>query len=85
VNSSPFIILGKHVAIKVQNLNELSTNEKDVNEEYRVLRDLPSHPNIPEFYGAFKNGCELWFVMEVRRVMYKYLTKIYRSRPIEVE
>jgi len=63
--------LGKHVAIKVRNLDELSTNEKDIDEEYRVLRDLSSHPNIPDFYGAFKNDCELWFAMEVRRVMFK--------------
>lgn len=58
----------KYVAIKVQNLKEISTNEKDINEEYRVLRDLSSHPNMPNFYGAFihKNGVELWFVIEVK-------------------
>uniref|UniRef100_A0A2S2R2K6 Neither inactivation nor afterpotential protein C n=1 Tax=Sipha flava TaxID=143950 RepID=A0A2S2R2K6_9HEMI len=58
---------GKTVAIKIQNLKEISNIEKDINEEYRVLRDLSSHSNLPDFYGAFtnKNGIELWFVMEM--------------------
>lgn len=62
--------LGKTVAIKIQNLKEISTIEKDINEEYRILRDLSSHSNLPDFYGAFtnKNGIELWFVMEVYRI-----------------
>lgn len=53
--------------MKVQNLKEISTEEKDIDEEYRILRDLSSHSNLPDFYGAFtnKNGEELWFVMEV--------------------
>lgn len=58
------------MAIKIQNLKEISTIEKDINEEYRILRDLSSHSNLPDFYGAFtnNNGVELWFVMEVRRI-----------------
>lgn len=56
------------MAVKVQNLKEISINEKDISEEYRILRDLSSHPNLPSFFGTFlnKNGVELWFVMEVR-------------------
>lgn len=63
-----FINSGKNVAIKIQNLKEITINEKDINEEYRILRDLSSHPNMSDFYGAFthKNGIELWFVMEVQ-------------------
>lgn len=55
------------MAVKIQNLKQISLNEKDINEEYRILRDLSSHPNMPFFYGAFMNkgGSELWFVMEV--------------------
>lgn len=62
-----FFNSGKNVAIKVQNLKEITTNEKDINQEYRTLRNLSSHPNMTDFYGAFtnKNGTELWFVMEV--------------------
>ncbi|VVC25287.1 Hypothetical protein CINCED_3A022449 [Cinara cedri] len=58
---------GKNVAVKVQNLKEISINEKDINEEYRILKDLSSHPNMPSFYGAFtnQNKIELWFVMEI--------------------
>lgn len=64
------INLGKNVAVKVQNLKDISTIEKNINEEYRILRDLSSHPNLPDFYGAFtnKNGEELWFVLEVWRL-----------------
>ncbi|XP_026818211.1 neither inactivation nor afterpotential protein C [Rhopalosiphum maidis] len=58
---------GKNVAIKIQNLNECSDNEIDINEEYRILKDLSSHPNMPDFYGAYTNNsaAELWFVMEM--------------------
>ncbi|XP_050438811.1 neither inactivation nor afterpotential protein C isoform X2 [Adelges cooleyi] len=58
---------GNRVAIKVQSTNDITDLEKDINEEYRILRDLSSHPNIPDFYGAYanKDGRELWFVMEL--------------------
>jgi len=81
---------GKNVAIKIQNVDDISSDEKDVAEEYRVLRDLSSHPNIPDFYGAFKNNNELWFVMEVRRSYvtayeYVYIERVrsyeFASRP----
>lgn len=42
-------------------------------EEYRVLRDFVSHPNLPEFYGVYRRRSgkkteydQIWFVMEVR-------------------
>lgn len=56
----------RSVAIKCQRY------EKDmitlINEEYRVLRDFSTHPNIPEFYGVYKKQFitaqpdEVWFV-----------------------
>jgi len=60
---------GRNVAIKIQRY------EKDlipyINEEYRVLRDFSSHPNIPDFYGVYrkkledsKESDEIWFVLE---------------------
>lgn len=78
------LYLGKNVAIKVQNLKEISIIEKDINEEYRILRDLSSHSNLPDFYGAFtnKNGVELWFVMEVCRIvhsLYIYLCLLHNN------
>ncbi|XP_050526951.1 neither inactivation nor afterpotential protein C [Daktulosphaira vitifoliae] len=58
---------GQNVAVKIQNMKDISDLEKDINEEYRILRDLSSHPNMPDFYGAYgnKRGNELWFVMEL--------------------
>lgn len=53
---------GRTVAIKIQRY------EKDlityINEEYRVLRDYSSHPNLPDFYGVYRKSCldvdEIW-------------------------
>lgn len=42
-----------------------------INEEYRILRDLSSHPNMPDFHGVFKKKFttaqpdEIWFVLEL--------------------
>ena len=40
-------------------------------EEYRVLRDFSSHPNLPAFYGVYRRRSgkkteydQIWFVME---------------------
>lgn len=76
------VCTGKNVAIKVQNLKEISTEEKDINEEYRILRDLSSHPNLPDFYGAFtkKSGSELWFVIEVCHLFLWYFSTFTNSR-----
>lgn len=42
-------------------------------EEYRVLRELSSHPNLPDFYGIYRKRTikkneqdEIWLVMQVR-------------------
>lgn len=57
---------GRTVAIKIQRYEkDLITH---INEEYRVLRDYSSHPNLPDFYGVYrKRGGdidEIWFVLE---------------------
>lgn len=56
------------VAIKCQRYhNDMITH---INEEYRVLRDFSSHPNIPDFYGVYRKqfktaqSDEIWFVLE---------------------
>uniref|UniRef100_A0A1B6LPF4 Neither inactivation nor afterpotential protein C n=1 Tax=Graphocephala atropunctata TaxID=36148 RepID=A0A1B6LPF4_9HEMI len=58
---------GKRVAIKIQKITK--DRMDDIQEEYRVLRDLSSHPNLPDFYGVYlkrtRNGDQLWFVMQL--------------------
>uniref|UniRef100_A0A1B6C2U7 Protein kinase domain-containing protein n=1 Tax=Clastoptera arizonana TaxID=38151 RepID=A0A1B6C2U7_9HEMI len=60
---------GKKVAIKIQKLS--SDVLENIQDEFRILRDLSSHPNLPDFYGVYlKKGKagkpdELWFVMQL--------------------
>ena len=61
----------KRVAVKVQKLTPES--ESMILEEYRILRDYTSHPNLPDFYGIYRRRSgkkteydQIWFVMEVR-------------------
>lgn len=49
-----------------------------INEEYRVLRDFSSHPNLPDFLGVYRkksndgdNPDEIWFILEVSRMQGK--------------
>lgn len=62
----------RKVAIKIQNLNR--DNIPYIKEEYRVLRELSNHTNLPEFYGIFRknteNEDEIWFVIEVRLILF---------------
>lgn len=60
---------GKTVAIKVQPYeDDLIVH---INEEYRILRDFSSHPNLPDFLGVYRkkgdgdNPPEIWFILEV--------------------
>ncbi|XP_066595242.1 neither inactivation nor afterpotential protein C isoform X2 [Prorops nasuta] len=60
----------KKVAIKVQKLTRESQGL--VIQEYKVLRDLSSHPNIAEFYGIYRRRSgkksdhdQIWLVMEL--------------------
>ncbi|XP_039280465.1 neither inactivation nor afterpotential protein C isoform X3 [Nilaparvata lugens] len=57
----------KKVAIKVQGYN--SDTKQDLEEEYNILSELATHPNFPDFYGAYKkqnsSGDEIWFVMQL--------------------
>lgn len=67
---------GKKVAIKI--LETIADNLEEIEEEYLVLRDLSTHPNLPSFVGIFlrKGACfeddQLWFVMEVRKLSYNF-------------
>lgn len=67
-NAHDEITGGKQVAIKIQILTDDS--RPDIVDEYRILRDLSDHPNLPDFYGVYKkveeNGAtQIWFVMQV--------------------
>lgn len=60
----------KKVAVKVQKLTPES--QVLIIEEYKVLRDVSNHPNLPEFYGIYRKRSgkkteydQIWFVMEV--------------------
>ncbi|XP_076230734.1 STKc_myosinIII_N_like and MYSc_Myo21 domain-containing protein ninaC isoform X2 [Nomia melanderi] len=60
----------KKIAIKVQKLTVES--QPLIVEEYKVLRDLASHPNLPDFYGIYRRRSgkkteydQIWFVMEL--------------------
>lgn len=61
---------GKVVAIKVQRYEP--EQQAYIQEEYRVLRDFSSHPNLPDFHGVYRQPSgddradEIWFVLEVR-------------------
>ncbi|KAB0798080.1 hypothetical protein PPYR_09073 [Photinus pyralis] len=58
---------GKDVAIKIQSF--IDDNMKFIQEEYNILSNFSNHPNLVQFYGAYKNlgemGDEVWFVMEL--------------------
>lgn len=59
----------RFVAIKCQRYENEMIHY--INEEYRVLRDFSSHPNMPGFYGVYRKKFttnqpdEIWFVLEL--------------------
>lgn len=60
----------KTVAIKIQRYDgELKSY---INEEYRILRDFSTHPNLPDFYGVYRKPQDdggpddIWFILEVQ-------------------
>lgn len=66
----PYFLGGKKVAVKIQKIEPEFI--EDVKEEYRILRDLSDHSNLPDFYGTYlkkgNNSSErdqIWFVMQV--------------------
>ncbi|CAG5130109.1 unnamed protein product, partial [Candidula unifasciata] len=62
-------LTGETVAIKV--MESVTEVIEEIEEEYRVLRDLGDHPNMPKFYGIFLKKDErvgeeqVWIVMEL--------------------
>ncbi|KAH9524023.1 Myosin-IIIa [Bulinus truncatus] len=64
-------ITGEHVAIKV--MESVSEVIEEIEQEYRVLRDLGGHPNMPRFYGMYlkrrlpgtASEDQIWIVMEL--------------------
>lgn len=68
------------MAIKI--LETITDNLEEIEEEYLVLRDLSQHPNLPSFIGIFlRKGVsfeddQLWFVMEVRFVLFLSISVI---------
>ncbi|XP_023311142.1 neither inactivation nor afterpotential protein C [Anoplophora glabripennis] len=53
----------KRVAIKIQKYN--SETERYVEQEYNILRDINNHLNLVDFYGVYKKGNDIWFVLEL--------------------
>lgn len=64
----------KVVAIKIQKYESDLKNQ--IEEEYRVLRDFATHPNLPDFYGVYckKATNEIWFVLEVIVILFSSLS-----------
>ena len=61
---------GELVAVKI--LESIHEIIEEIEAEYKVLRDLGGHPNIPKFHGLYLKMGEmgsddqLWMVMEVQ-------------------
>ena len=56
------------VAVKIQPYDK--EHREHIEEEYRILRDHSSYPNLPDFYGTYRqsrsNGPDdIWFVLQV--------------------
>uniref|UniRef100_A0A0A9Z196 Neither inactivation nor afterpotential protein C n=1 Tax=Lygus hesperus TaxID=30085 RepID=A0A0A9Z196_LYGHE len=58
---------GMSVAVKIQTIKPEFM--ADIEEEYKILRDLSDHPNLPDFYGAYRkidrDRDTIWFVMQL--------------------
>lgn len=59
----------RSVAVKCQRYENEMVHY--INEEYRVLRDFSTHPNLPAFYGVYRKKFttaqpdEIWFILEL--------------------
>ncbi|XP_013133964.1 PREDICTED: neither inactivation nor afterpotential protein C isoform X1 [Papilio polytes] len=57
----------KAVAVKVQ--IHFEDDDAHIHEEYKILRDFTSHPNLIDFYGVFCEKSEslrkIWFILEL--------------------
>ncbi|KAF6216430.1 hypothetical protein GE061_000772 [Apolygus lucorum] len=60
---------GERVAVKI--LENIAENIEEIQVEFRILRDLCHHPNLPLFYGVYLRRApvmeqdQLWFVLEM--------------------
>ncbi|XP_014247275.1 myosin-IIIb-like [Cimex lectularius] len=69
VYTARYAATGERVAVKI--LENVSENIEEILEEYKILKDLCHHPNLPLFYGMFLRRFpvleedQLWFVMEL--------------------
>lgn len=81
-NGIVFLFVDNRVAIKV--LEHVADSMEEIEEEYRVFRDLSKHPNLPAFHGMYlkrgpsREDDQLWFVMEVKinlSLFNKYILK----------
>ncbi|KAF5291882.1 hypothetical protein FQA39_LY14219 [Lamprigera yunnana] len=55
----------ENVAVKIQSYS--NENALIIQEEYRILKHFSNHPNLPTFYGIFKNtkDNEVWLILEL--------------------
>ena len=76
-------VAGDIVAVKI--MESLHEVVEEIEEEYQILRDLSSHPNLPKFHGVYlkqdpQTEDQFWIAMEVcnlfilRRMKGKRLT-----------
>lgn len=70
------------VAIKIQLF--VGEQRSIIDEEYRILRDYSDHPNLPNFYGVYRNKSdgkseEIWFVLEVKCSCIRNTTQHFHS------
>ncbi|BES90901.1 MYSc [Nesidiocoris tenuis] len=60
---------GERVAVKI--LENIAENIEEIQVEFKILRDLCHHPNLPIFHGVFLRRApvmeqdQLWFVLEM--------------------
>lgn len=65
-----FPLTGERVAVKI--LENIAENVEEIQVEFKILRDLCHHPNLPLFHGVFLRRApvmeqdQLWFVLEVK-------------------
>ena len=62
------IFAGEVVAVKI--MESIHEVVEEIEEEFQILRDLSSHPNLPKFHGIYlkqdpQTEDQFWIAMEV--------------------